>query len=94
MNPTKIVLPAGRVGARRLPVGPSMASTDSLSTRVAILNSLTFLPFATMSLDADLSNAFASAACSFLLAGVVSLIGMLLASRNLDARVQLVQPPR
>jgi len=40
------------------------------------------------------SNAWASFRCSLRLAGTVVAIVMLLASKNLDARVQLVQPLR
>jgi hypothetical protein len=40
------------------------------------------------------SNFFASGACSFLLAGMVSSMTILLASRNLDALVQEVHPLR
>lgn len=40
------------------------------------------------------NNAAASSRCSLRLAGTVSEISILLASKNLDARVQLVHPPR
>ena len=39
-----------------------------------------------------LSKSAASSACSFLLAGTVSDISIPLASKNLDAFVQVVQP--
>lgn len=94
MNPTRIVLPTRNVGARRFPVGPSMAATASLEMLDATENSLTFLPLATISLDAGFNSARASGSVSFLLAGVLSRISILLASRNLDALVQLVQPLR
>jgi hypothetical protein len=75
-------------------VGPSIAATASFETLFATGNSLIFLPLATISLVAGFSSARASGSVSFLLAGVLSRTSILLASRNLDARVQLVQPFR
>ena len=80
------------VGARILPVGPSIDSTASLPTLDETSNSCTFLPFMATSLDASFSIALASDACSFLLAMTVSRISILLASKNLDALVQVVHP--
>ena len=57
-------------------------------------NSTIFLPFMAINLLADFSMSFASAACSLLLADTVSAIAILLASKNLDALVQVVQPLR
>lgn len=71
-----------------------MASTVSLAILLPTVNSVTFLPLATISFEAPFSSAFASSACSFRLAGTVSDISMSFASRNLDARPQLVQPLR
>ena len=94
VKPTSMVFPARIAGARKFPVGPSMASTASRLTRSFTTNSLTFLPFATISLDTDLSSPRASEACSLRLAGIDSLISILFASKNLDAFVQVVQPFR
>ena len=58
------------------------------------LNSLTCLPFITISVVADCKRVLASSAWSFRLAGTVSLMAILLASKNLDARVQEVHPLR
>ena len=88
------VLPTRTVGARRLPVGPSIACTASLDTTLPILNSVIFFPFATISLFADLSRVRASLSCSFRLAGDRSSTLTSLASKNLAARLQLVQPFR
>jgi len=82
------------VGARMLPVGPNIEATASSVASLPPLNSLIFLPFNVISLLAELSNSFESAACSFLLAGTVSLISILRASKNLDALVQVVHPFR
>ena len=92
MKPTSKVFPTRNVGARMLPVGPSMAATASFEMLLATENSLIFLPLATISFDAGFNKARASGSVSFLLAGVLSRISTLPASRNLDARVQLVQP--
>ena len=94
LNPTSIVFPDRIAGARKFPVGPSIASTASRLIRSFTENSLTFLPFATINLDTDLSSARASVACSLRLAGTASLISILFASKNLDAFVQVVQPLR
>lgn len=91
LNPTTNVLPTIMVGALRLPVGPNIAATASSLLSVKVV---TFLPLATMSLLAPLSKSRASSDCSLRLAGIVSLISTLLASKNLDALVQLVQPLR
>lgn len=71
-----------------------MAATASLDTDFSTENSLSFLPFATYKVLADFNNFRASDSDSFLLAETVSFISMLLASKNLDALTQLVQPPR
>ena len=86
-------MPERITGARRLPVGPSMASTTS---RLALppLKSLRFLPLATITLLAALAISAASLRPSFLLAETVCFGVIFLASRNLDALVQLVQPLR
>lgn len=71
-----------------------MASTTSLLAFPPGLNSLTFLPFATMTLLAALAIAAASLRASLRLAGMVSALSIPCASRNLDALVQDVQPLR
>ena len=91
---TITALPARIVGARRFPVGPSMASTTSLPAFPPGLNSLIFLPFATITFEAAFAISAASLRPSFRLAGTVSFGSIPLASRNLDARVQDVQPLR
>ena len=75
-----------------LPVGPSIASTASLPTLVETSNSCTFFPFMAISLVASFKSASASEACNFLLAMTVSRMSILLASKNLDALVQVVHP--
>jgi hypothetical protein len=94
LNPTIIVLPTCKVGARKFPVGPNIEATASSETPVLSENSLTFLPLSAINLLALASMASPSCACNFLLAGTFVLMSMLLASKNLDAFVQLVQPPR
>ena len=69
----------------------SMASLESLS---AAPNSLIFLPLATINFDAALAISAASFLPSFLLAETTSLGSIEFASKNLDARVQDVQPLR
>jgi len=71
-----------------------MAFTASVDVLSPAANSSIFLPFATISFDASLSSALASAFCSFLLAGTCSPIVILFAARNLAARIQLVHPLR
>jgi hypothetical protein len=71
-----------------------MASTASFEAVSAPFHSLTFLPLATISFDASLAIAVASFLPSFWLAETVSFGSIELASRNLDARVQDVQPLR
>ena len=71
-----------------------MASTASVGMRLPTENVLTFLPLATMRVEAPCSSALASDLCSFRLAGTVSVTLIRLASRNLEARAQLVQPLR
>ena len=83
-----------RHGARRLPVGPSIASTAAFGAFPAVLNSSSFLPLATISFDDALAIAAASERPSFLLADTLSRGSIPLASRNLDARWQDVQPLR
>ena len=73
---------------------PSIAVTASSDVFSLPENSTTFLPLATVSLLAFFSSFNASSLCSFLLAGTVSAISILLASINLEAFVQLVQPLR
>ena len=82
------------MGARRLPVLPSMALSASSDALLPPANSITFLPLETTMVFALANNAAASSRCSLRLAGTVSEISILLASKNLDARVQLVHPPR
>ena len=88
------VLPTRMVGARKLPVGPSMASMAAFEFFSADLNSLTFLPFETISFEAVFAMSEASFLPSFLFAETISFGSIPLASRNLDARVQDVQPLR
>ena len=80
------------VGARRLPVGPNIAATAVFVTDLSTANSSSFFPLATISLVAALSSFRASVSDNFLLAETRSLTSMLLASKNLDAFTQLVQP--
>ena len=77
-----------------LPVAPNMAATESFDIFSRVSNSSTFLPFAAIKEFAALSSALASFSCNFLLADTVSFIWIFLASKNLDAFVQVVQPPR
>ena len=81
------------VGARRLPVGPSMAATASGAASPP-LNSLRFLPLATNRRLALFNKPAASDAPSFLLAGICSAISICWSAKNLAALVQLVQPGR
>ncbi len=94
LKPTISILPVLMVGARIFPVGPSIEAMASSVASLPPRNSLIFLPFKAISLLAELSSSFESAACSFLLAGMVSLISILRASKNLDALVQVVHPFR
>ncbi len=71
-----------------------MASTAAFGAVPAVFHSSTFLPFETITFDAAFASAEASLRPSFRLAGMVSRGSMPLASRNLDARVQEVQPLR
>jgi hypothetical protein len=71
-----------------------MASTAALPLVSAPFHSSTFLPLATISFDAAFASAAASLRASLRLAGIVSAASMPLASRNLDALVQDVQPLR
>lgn len=57
-------------------------------------NSLTFLPFATIIFEAAFAISVASFLLSFLLAETTSFGWIEFASKNLDARVQDVQPLR
>ena len=81
-------------GARRFPVGPSMASTRFLGALPPGLNSSSFLPLATYTRVASLASRAASARPSFLPAETFSLTSIPWVSRNLDTLVQLVQPFR
>ena len=72
LKPTSSVVPARIAGARRLPVGPSMAATASAGVLPPTVNRRTCRPLDTMSVAASCSNALASASCSFRLAGTVS----------------------
>jgi len=76
------------------PVGPNMEAMASSLVLLPPLNVAIFLPLSAMSLLADCSKAFASSACNFLLAGTVSFISILRASKNLDALEQVVHPLR
>ena len=71
-----------------------MAATASPETLPPTENLLIFFPLATIRVEASRSSALASASCSFRLAGTASVMSIRLASRNLEARVQLVQPLR
>jgi len=71
---------------------PNIALTASSEVLSFPENSTTFLPFATVSLLAFFRSFNASSLWSFRLAGTVSEIAILLASINLEALVQLVQP--
>jgi len=71
-----------------------MAATAAALGLPAGLNSSSFLPFATYSVAAAFAIAAASDLPSLRLAGTISRDSIFLASRNLDARVQLVQPLR
>lgn len=82
------------VGARMLPVGPSMAANASVEGSDFRSNSAIFLPLSAISLLAFPIKVWQSADCSFLLAKAVSLMLILFASKNLDALVQVVQPLR
>ena len=75
-------------------MGPSIASTASFLTFAPAGNSSSFFPFATISLLAAFASVEASLRPSFALALTSSLGSMPLASRNLEAFVQLVQPFR
>jgi len=88
------VLPARIAGARRLPVGPSIASTQAFGAFPPGANSSIFLPLATTTRLAPFARATASLRPSFLEAETFSIGSILLASRNLDARVHDVQPFR
>jgi hypothetical protein len=70
-----------------------MASTTSLPA-LPPANSVTFLPLATMTFDACFASPAASFCASLRLAGTISFASIPLASRNLDARAQDVQPFR
>jgi hypothetical protein len=70
-----------------------MASTTFLSA-LPPANSVTCLPLATMTFEASFARPAASFLPSLRLAGTTSLASIPLASRNLDARVQDVQPFR
>ena len=84
--------PAKAVGALRLPVFPNMALTASSEVLSFPENSKIFLPLATVSLLAFFRSFNASSLWSLRLAGTVSETSILLASINLEAFVQLVQP--
>jgi hypothetical protein len=71
-----------------------MASTAALGAFPPVENSSSFFPLATISLDDALAIAAASLRPSFRLALTSSFGSIPLASRNLDARVQDVQPLR
>jgi len=77
-----------------LPVGPKVAAIASSEIEDLTENFCTFLPFKAINVDASESKSALSAACNFLLADIFSFIFILRASKNLDALVQLVQPPR
>ena len=73
-------------------MGPNIDSIASKGKFFDVSYSVTFLPFIAISFVPVLSKSAASLACSFLLAGTVSDISIPLASKNLDALVQVVQP--
>lgn len=81
-------------GARRFPVGPSIASTTSEDARPAGSNVWSLRPLATITLDARRTRACASFRPSFREAETCSAISISPASRNLDALTQEVQPFR
>lgn len=74
LNPTRIVLPTFNVGARRLPVGPSIILISVSSSGRSFFNSIcvNFLPFATSSLLIPLSSLRASGAPSRTLRASIS----------------------
>lgn len=76
------------------PVGPNIAATQSSTVSVLGFNSVTFLPFIATRRVAPCNFSLASDACHLRLAGMVSPTSISLASKNLDALVQLVQPLR
>jgi hypothetical protein len=94
LKPTTTVLPVRSVGARRFPVGPSIASTHAFGALPPGEKVSTFLPLATTTLLAPFARLAASLRPSLREAGTTSRASMPLASRNLDARVQDVQPLR
>lgn len=71
-----------------------MAPTASAETLPLTEKRSTFFPLATMRVEASANSALASISCNFLLAETVSAIRTRLASMNLAARAQLVQPFR
>jgi len=77
-----------------LPVGPSMPLIMSSDTSPLITKEATFLPFAIVILSTEVARLIASVRLSFRDAGIISFGTKLLASRNLDALTQLVQPLR
>lgn len=87
-------MPLIKVGALRLPVGPSMPLIMSSDTSPLITKEATFLPFAIVILSTEVARLIASVRLSFRDAGIISFGSKLLASRNLDALTQLVQPLR
>jgi hypothetical protein len=96
LYPTRIVCPTRIMGARRLPVGPSISPARISSAGGALCISIvvTFLPLAAMRRCAACATASASVRPSLRLAGTVSRIGILRASRNPEACAQVVQPLR
>jgi hypothetical protein len=75
-------------------VAPTMASTAAAGAFPAVFHSSSFLPLATMTLEAALARAAASLRPSLRLAETVSRGSIPLASRNLDALPLDVQPLR
>jgi hypothetical protein len=88
------VSPATSAGARKFPVGPSRDASISADAEPVGANVRTDFPLATITRFAAFASRAASALPSFRLAETVSVGTSFFASRNLDARVQLVQPLR
>ncbi len=73
---------------------PTIESIAAAGALPAVFHSSSFLPLATMTLEAALARAVASLRPSLRLAGTVSRDSIPLASRNLDALPLDVQPLR
>ena len=76
------------------PVGPNIASIAESDGPPLVPNTVTFLPFAIINLLDFIAKFTASSRPNLREAGIVSLGSSPLASKNLAALVQLVQPLR